>query len=150
MQTVSNSSAVQQAIEGVERLSVDDQMLLVEIIRQRLVQDPHSELAAQVAEARESYRTGNVRRGTPQDIRPALDDLRITGSKTLRQVIISPGEDGYWVAECPTLPGCISQGRSRDEAVANISEAILGYVAALQEDGLPVPEEHFDTLVVAV
>ena len=76
MQAVSNSSAVQQAIEEVERLSVDDQMLLVEIIRQRLVQHPHSELAAQVAEARESYRTGNVRRGTPQDIRQALDDLR--------------------------------------------------------------------------
>jgi predicted RNase H-like HicB family nuclease len=150
MQTVSNSSAFQQAIEGVERLSVDDQMLLVEIIRQRLVQPPHSELAAPVAEARESYRTGNVRRGTPQDIRQALDDLRVAGSRTLRQVIISPGEDGYWVAECPTLPGCISQGRSRDEAVANISEAILGYVAALQEDGLPIPEEHFDTLVVAV
>ena len=150
MQAVSNSSAVQQAIEEVERLSVDDQMLLVEIIRQRLVQDPHNELAAQVGEARESYRTGNVRRGTPQDIRQALDDLRITGSRTMRQVIISPGEDGYWVAECPTLPGCISQGRSRDEAVANISEAILGYVAALREDGLPVPEEHFDTLVVAV
>jgi predicted RNase H-like HicB family nuclease len=150
MQTISNSSAVQQAIEGVERLSVDDQMLLVEIIRQRLTQHPHSELAAQVAEARESYRTGKVRRGTPRDIRQASDDLRITGSRTMRQVIISPGEDGYWVAECPTLPGCISQGGSRDEAVANISEAILGYVAALHEDGLPVPEEHFDTLVVAV
>ena len=150
MQAASNSSAVQQAIEGIERLSVDDQMLLVEIICQRLVQNPHSELAVQVGEARESYRTGNARRGTPQDIRQALDDLRITGSRTMRQVIISPGEDGYWVAECPTLPGCISQGRSRDEAVANISEAILGYVAALREDGLPVPEEHFDTLVVAV
>ena len=150
MQTVSNSSAVQQAIKEVERLSVDDQMLLVEIIRQHLVQDPHSELAAQVGETRESYRTGNVWRGTPQDIRQSLDDLRITGSRTMRQVIVSPGEDGYWVAECPTLPGCISQGRSRDEAVANISEAIIGYVAALREDGLPVPEEHFDTLVVAV
>jgi predicted RNase H-like HicB family nuclease len=150
MQTAGTSSAFQQAIEGVERLSVDDQMLLIEIIRQRLIQHPHSELAAQVTEARESYRTGNVRRSTPEDVRQPLDDLRVTGSKTMRQVIISPGEDGYWVAECPTLPGCISQGSSRDEAVANISEAIIGYVAALQEDGLPVPEEHFDTLVVAV
>jgi predicted RNase H-like HicB family nuclease len=150
MQTVSNSSAFQQAIERVERLSVDDQMLLVEIIRQRLLQHPQSEMAAQVAEARESYRTANVRQGIPEDVRQARDDLTVTGSRTMRQVIVSPGEDGYWVAECPTLPGCISQGRSRDEAVANISEAILGYVAALQEDGLPVPEEHFDTLVVAV
>lgn len=68
----------------------------------------------------------------------------------MRQVIIYPGEDGHWVAECPTLPGCISQGKSREEAVANISEAIRGYISALQEDGLPVPQEHFDTLVVAV
>lgn len=68
----------------------------------------------------------------------------------MRQVIIQPGEDGYWVAECPTLPGCISQGRSREEAVANIREAIRGYIAALQEDGIDVPAERFDTLVVAV
>ena len=68
----------------------------------------------------------------------------------LRQVVIYPGEDGYWVAECPSLPGCISQGKSREEAVQNIREAILGYVAALEEDGLPVPQERFDTLLVAV
>lgn len=68
----------------------------------------------------------------------------------MRQVIIHPGEDGYWVAECPSLPGCISQGRSKEEAIANIKEAIQGYIAALEEDGLPVPEEHFDTLLVAV
>jgi len=68
----------------------------------------------------------------------------------MRQVIVYPGEDGYWVAECPTLPGCISQGGSREEAIANITEAIRGYITALQEDGLPVPVEHFDTLVVAV
>ena len=68
----------------------------------------------------------------------------------MRQVIIYPGEDGYWVAECPSLPGCISQGRIREEAIANIKEAIEGYVAALEEDGLPVPSERFETLVVAV
>ena len=68
----------------------------------------------------------------------------------MRQVVIYPGEDGYWVAECPSLPGCISQGTSREEAVRNIREAIAGYVAALEEDGLPVPEERFDVLVVAV
>lgn len=68
----------------------------------------------------------------------------------MRQVIVYPGEDDYWVVECPTLPGCISQGRSREEAVTNIIEAIRGYIAALKEDGLPVPAENFDTLVVAV
>ena len=68
----------------------------------------------------------------------------------MRQVVISRGENGYWVAECPSLPGCISQGSTRAEAIGNIKEAIEGYVAALEEDGLPVPEEQFDTLVVAV
>ena len=68
----------------------------------------------------------------------------------LRQVIIYPGEDGFWVAECPSLPGCISQGQTRTEAIANIREAIEAYVAVLEEDGLDVPEERFDVLVVAV
>lgn len=68
----------------------------------------------------------------------------------MRQVVITRGEDGYWVAECPSLRGCISQGATREEAMVNIREAIEGYVLALQEDGLPVPEEHFDTLLVAV
>jgi len=68
----------------------------------------------------------------------------------MRQVIVYPGEDGYWVAEVPSLPGCISQGKTREEAVANIKEAIRGYIAALQEDDLPVPEESFDALLVAV
>ncbi len=68
----------------------------------------------------------------------------------MRQVVISPGQDGYWVAECPSLPGCISQGPTREQAVLNIKEAIEGYVAALNEDGIPVPDDHLDTLVVAV
>ena len=68
----------------------------------------------------------------------------------MRQVIITKGEDGYWVAECPSLPGCLSQGRTKEDAIANIKEAIDGYAAALQDDGLPVPEEHFDTMLVAV
>jgi len=65
-------------------------------------------------------------------------------------VLVYPGEDGYWVAECPSLPGCISQGRTKEEAIANIKEAIRGYIAALEEDGLAVPQEHFEALLVAV
>jgi len=68
----------------------------------------------------------------------------------MRQVILYPGEDGYWVVECPSLPGCISQGRDKEEALRNIQEAIRGYVMALEEDGLPVPAERFETLPVAV
>jgi len=54
----------------------------------------------------------------------------------MRQVIIYPGEDGYWVVECPTLPGCISQGKTREEAIQNIRQAIDVYIAALEEDNL--------------
>ena len=68
----------------------------------------------------------------------------------MRQVIIYPGEDEYWVAECPSLPGCISQGKTKEEAIANIREAIRGYVAALEEDHLPVPDERFETILVDV
>ena len=68
-------------------------------------------------------------------------------AEKLRHVIIYPGEDGFWVAECPSLPGCISQGPMRTEAITNIREAIEAYVAALEEDGLDVPEERFDVLV---
>lgn len=68
----------------------------------------------------------------------------------MRQVVLYPGEDGYWVVECPSLPGCISQGSTKEEALENIKEAIRGYVIALETDGLPVPKENFDTLLVAV
>ncbi len=68
----------------------------------------------------------------------------------MRQVILSPGEDGFWVAQCPSLPGCISQGDTKEKAVQNIKEAIAVYIDALEEDNLPVPEENFNTLLMAV
>ena len=68
----------------------------------------------------------------------------------MRQIILYPGEDGYWVAECPSLPGCISQGQTKEETVANIREAIQEYIAALLQDGLPVPEDNYQAFLVAV
>jgi len=68
----------------------------------------------------------------------------------MRQVIIYRGEDDYFVAECPSLPGCISQGKNKEEAIENIKEAIDGYVLALQDDNLPVPAETFDSMLVIV
>lgn len=68
----------------------------------------------------------------------------------MRQVILYPGEDGYWVAECPSLPGCVSQGRSKSEAIDNVREAIEVYVEALREDGLPIPDDHFEAQLIAV
>jgi predicted RNase H-like HicB family nuclease len=67
----------------------------------------------------------------------------------MRQVLVYPGEDDYWVAECPSLPGCVSQGPTKQEAIKNIKEAIEGYVLSLQEDGLPVPEvKHGSNTVI--
>ena len=54
------------------------------------------------------------------------------------------------VAECPSLPGCVSQGETHEAALANIKEAIQAYVGALEADRLPVPEEHFDARLVTV
>lgn len=68
----------------------------------------------------------------------------------MRQVITYKDEDGYWIAECPSLKGCISQGATKEIALINIKEAILGYIAALEEDGLPIPEETFETFLVVV
>ena len=68
----------------------------------------------------------------------------------MRQVIIKPGEDGYWLAECPSLPGCISQGSSKTEVIKNIQEAIQGYLEVLQEDGDPIPDDNMESIIVAI
>jgi predicted RNase H-like HicB family nuclease len=68
----------------------------------------------------------------------------------MRQVILYPGENGFWVAECPSLPGCVSQGDTKENVIRNIREAIEGYVLALEEDGLAVPPERFDAVLLAV
>jgi len=68
----------------------------------------------------------------------------------MRQVIIYPGEDGFFVAECPSLPGCISQGLTRSQAIDNIREAIQLYIEVLNETGRPVPVDTYETILVAV
>lgn len=68
----------------------------------------------------------------------------------MRQVLVYPGEDGYWVAECPSLPGCVSQGTTKEEVIKNIQDAIKLYVETLEEDNLPVPPDSFDAILVAV
>ena len=55
------------------------------------------------------------------------------------RVLIDTDEDGFFVAEVPALPGCVSQGNTRAEAVANIKEAIAAYLESLRKHGEPVP-----------
>jgi len=55
------------------------------------------------------------------------------------RVLIERDEDGAFVAQCPSLPGCLSQGATRAEAVANIRDAISGYLESLRKHGDPIP-----------
>lgn len=55
------------------------------------------------------------------------------------RIVIEQDEDGIFVSNCPTLPGCWSQGDTRDEAIANIKDAISGYLASLNKHGDPIP-----------
>ncbi len=65
----------------------------------------------------------------------------------MRQVIIYPGEDDYWVAECPSLPGCISQGKTKKSSLENIKEAIVAYEEALAMDHKVIPSEKFEAML---
>ena len=55
------------------------------------------------------------------------------------RIIVEQDEDGRFVATCPTLPGCISEGDTREAALANIRDAVAGYIASLKKHGEPVP-----------
>jgi len=55
------------------------------------------------------------------------------------RVIIEKDEDGFFIAECPNLPGAISQGKTRSEAIKNITDAIKGYIESLKIANEPIP-----------
>lgn len=59
-------------------------------------------------------------------------------------------EDGFIVASCPALPGCHSQGRTREEAIANVTEAIRGYIASMRKHGEQIPVTDIEEVEVAV
>ena len=57
-------------------------------------------------------------------------------------VIISRGEDGYYVAEVPVIPGCVSQGKTKAEAYANIKEAAALCLESMDEEGWTLPQKY--------
>ena len=63
------------------------------------------------------------------------------------RVLIVQDEDGVFVAEVPSLPGCISQGQTRKEALENVKEAIAGYLESLQKHDEPIPPAITEELV---
>ena len=54
------------------------------------------------------------------------------------RILIEQDEDGIFVAECPSLPGCVSQGKTRREAIQNIQDAIRGYLESLKKHNEPI------------
>ena len=69
----------------------------------------------------------------------------------MRQVVIYPDpEDGGWVAEVPSLPGCISQGETKEEVIENVRDAIQTWIEGAQSVGMKVPEETFDVQLYVV
>jgi antitoxin HicB len=66
------------------------------------------------------------------------------------RVLIEQDEDGAYVAEVPALPGCISQGKTRCEAINNIKEAIAGYLESLQAHDEPIPPPITEEVVEVV
>jgi len=69
-------------------------------------------------------------------------------AKSKRQVLLYPSEDGYFVVEVPSLPGCISQGKTRDQALANIEEAIAFYIEVLEDRGERIPDDTVEVVLV--
>lgn len=66
----------------------------------------------------------------------------------MRQVILYPGEDGYFVVECLSLPGCISQGKTKVEALANIKEAIQLWMEDAIAHGEEIPPDALEIHLV--
>lgn len=69
-------------------------------------------------------------------------------AESKRKVLLYPGEDGYFVVEVPSLPGCISQGKTREEALTNIEEAIALYIEVLRDRGEPIPDDTVEVVLI--
>ena len=65
-------------------------------------------------------------------------------------IILEPAEDGWIVAECPALPGCVSQGRDEEEAIKNIREAITAWMWAEDQKAMKSLPENQTPLLIAV
>ena len=65
-------------------------------------------------------------------------------------IILEKDEDGFIVASCPALQGCHSQGKTKAEALANIQEAIRGYIASMRKHGEKIPVTETEEVEVGV
>jgi len=63
------------------------------------------------------------------------------------RVLVETDEDGVFVAQVPSLPGCIAQGRTRQDAMKNITEAVTGYLDSLRAHGDPIPPSISEEII---
>ncbi|MCW5941232.1 MAG: type II toxin-antitoxin system HicB family antitoxin [Fimbriimonadaceae bacterium] len=68
----------------------------------------------------------------------------------MRQVLVYQGESGLWVAEVPSLPGCVSQGETREEAILNVREAIGLHTESLLANRQEVPPDRLNAVLIAI
>jgi len=77
--------------------------------------------------------------------------MRKGGEVMHYRILLEQDEDEIFIAECPALPGCVSQGKTRAEALKNIQDAIKGYIESLKKHNEPIPptiEEEIIEVVV--
>jgi predicted RNase H-like HicB family nuclease len=70
-----------------------------------------------------------------------MNETAIKGVRMRYTVILEPEEEGGYHVWCPALKGCHSQGETKEEALANIREAIAAYLESLRDEGLPLPAD---------
>jgi len=69
---------------------------------------------------------------------------------TMRQVVIYPGEDGQWIGEVPSLPGCCTQGATKAEVLELVKDAIAAWLEAAKTIGRDIPAESFDAQICVI
>ena len=118
----------------------------------------HAEFTAQYAYrilSRLGFRVEEFRPTRPRvQPSPSVGSIQINDSSNATQgsfrfaVTLEQDEDGFFVSSCPALQGCHSQGRTGEEALNNISEAIRGYLASMRKHGETIPDERWEVVEV--
>jgi antitoxin HicB len=65
------------------------------------------------------------------------------------EVFLEPAEEGGYVVSCPALPGCVSEGETKEEALANIKDAVQGYLETLRRHNEPLPRVEVEIIEIA-
>jgi predicted RNase H-like HicB family nuclease len=70
------------------------------------------------------------------------------GAYMIIRILLEPSDEGGYTAIIPSLPGCVSEGETREEAIANIREAIELYLEPVEDDHVPVPNAEILELAI--